>query len=715
MHTPLRLAVLIGAIYSGGTIASPTDGAPSSTRTLPEVLVEAAREPAYQAEKATVAGKLPQSPREIPNSVSVLTRQQMDDQNMVTPWDALSQITGVQAVANDITQGQFHSRGGALEVQQDGLPSTLPLSGYQQFDLALYERVEVMRGPAGLLQGSGSFSGAVNFVRKRPKDAFAASALASTGTWNNNRLEADVSAVVNESRSLRARGVLSVVDRDYVFNRVHDRKWLGYLTVDYDFSPATTFNLFVANLTNDSTGFSGLPTYTDGRQLSVPRSFNPYPDWIRIEWDTTDIGADLSHRFGDRWTATLKLQRRDQSQFFKDGYANAGVNPATNVIASYARREFIYDYVHEAVDAYAGGPFSLFGREHNVLVGANFSSFDSRGRGANPNSPGSSSLTYTNVLLADPPAVPEPEVTYRTGSHSVTTQTGLYGRLTLNLADPLKLILGGRFSDYTYKSRTTAPNPTPTAWARGARAEGEFTPYAGLTWDVSRQLTLYASYADIFVPQTQKRVDNSVLDPRVGRQYEIGAKAGLLDQRLSVNASVFNIRDTNRALADTVNPGYFTTAGELESKGRELELVGQIMPRWDVSAGYTWMDTRWVNNGASTGLPVSFWYPKELLKLWSRYRFADSGPLRGFSIGFGLQGQGTSASGAATPTVAARTQNAYTVYKLQVGYAIDRNWSATLDVNNVFDSDYYTRLGGTNTYNFYGDPRNVVLTLRARY
>jgi outer membrane receptor for ferric coprogen and ferric-rhodotorulic acid len=89
--------------------------------------------------------------------------------------------------------------------------------------------------------------------------------------------------------------------------------------------------------------------------------------------------------------------------------------------------------------------------------------------------------------------------------------------------------------------------------------------------------------------------------------------------------------------------------------------------------------------------------------------------LRGFSVGFGLQGQGTSASGAATSTVAARTQNAYTVYKLQVGYAIDRNWSATLDVNNVFDSDYYTRLGGTNTYNFYGDPRNVVLTLRARY
>lgn len=714
MPKPLNLALLMGALQAGVAAASP-DSVPATAKALPEVLVEASRAESYRAETTTVAGKLPQSIREIPNSVSVLTRQQMDDQNMVTPWDALSQITGVQAVANDITQGQFHSRGGALEVQHDGLPSTLPLSGYQQFDLGLYERIEVMRGPSGLLQGSGSFSGTVNFVRKRPTADLTASALASYGSWTNRRLEADVSGALNADRSLRARGVLSGIDRDFVFNRIHDKKWMGYLTLDYDFSRATTLNLFVANLTNDSTGFSGLPTYTDGRQLSVPRSFNPYPDWNRIEWDTTDIGLDLTHRFANRWTASLRLMRRDQSQFFKDGYATAGVDPASGRIASYARREFMYDYVHEAVDTFAGGPFMLLGREHSVLVGANFSSFDSRGRGANPNSPGSSGLTVTNVLLADPPLVAEPAVSYRTGSHNVTTQSGVYGRFSLNLADPLRLILGGRFSDYTSKSRTTAPNPAPTDWSRGANAEGQFTPYTGLTWDVSRALTLYTSYADIFVPQTQKRVDNSVLDPRVGRQYEMGAKTSLLNDRLSVTASVFNIRDTNRALADSDNPGYYTAAGQLESKGREIEMAGQITPRWDVSAGYTWMDTRWVNNGTSTGQPISFWYPKELLKLWTRYRFAENSPLRGFSLGLGMQGQGTSASGAPSPTIAARTQNAYTVYRVQLGYDIDKTWSATLDINNLFDSHYYTRLGGTNTYNFYGDPRNFVITLRARY
>lgn len=682
--------------------------------TLPEIRITAKAEQTYKADKVGIAGKVPQSFREIPNSVSVLTRQQMDDQNMATTWDALSQITGVQAISNDITQGQYHSRGGALEMQHDGTPSSMPLSGYQQFDLALYERVEVLRGPAGLLQGSGSFSGAVNFVRKRPKDTVASSFTASSGSWNNHRLEADVTGPLNEDKSLRGRAVVSFIDRDYVYDRAHDRKWLAYGTLDFDFTPATKANVFVAVQNNDSTGFSGLPTYTNGSFLSVPRSFNPYPDWNKLRWQTTDIGGDVTHKFDNEWSATFKGNRRKQGFFFKDSYPNAGVNPADMTVASYARREFDYDYLQESFDAYAAGPFELLGRKHALLVGANYSSFESTGRGANPNSPGSGYLTVNNVPLSSPPAVPEPNVVYTTGSQSVTTQSGIYGRLTLNFADPLKAILGGRFSNYSYKSRTISPNPVPSDWAQGGKSSGEFTPYAGLVLDVSRNISLYGSYADIFVPQTQKRADNSVLEPRVGKQFELGSKAEFLNGRLAATLAAFRIRDTNRALADSANPGYFVTAGELESKGWEVEVVGRLLPGWDISAGYTNLDTRWVNNGASTGQPVSFWYPKDLYKLWTKYRFS-SGELQGLSLGFGINGASQSASGAPTSTVAAREQNGYTVLKAQIGYQIDKSYSLTLDINNLLDTKYYTRLGGTNTYNTYGDPRNAVLTFRANY
>ena len=235
---------------------------------LPEVLVTADAERGYKANKTTIAGKTPQTLREIPNSVSVLTRDQMNDQNMVTTWDALSQIAGVQAISNDITQGQYHSRGGALELQNDGSPSSMPLSGYQQFDLAMYERVEVLRGPSGVLQGSGSFSGTVNFVRKRPTDVFTANWLVSGGTWDNYRLEGDVSGPLNDNKSLRGRAVISYVDRGYVYNRAHDQKMLAYGTLDLDITPVTTANVFVAYQNNDSTGFSGLLLIPTG--LSCP-------------------------------------------------------------------------------------------------------------------------------------------------------------------------------------------------------------------------------------------------------------------------------------------------------------------------------------------------------------------------------------------------------------------------------------------------------------
>ncbi|UCV26882.1 TonB-dependent siderophore receptor [Ferribacterium limneticum] len=682
--------------------------------TLPAVLVTASAERGYKAAKITVAGKTPQTLREIPNSVSVLTRDQMDDQNMVTTWDALSQVAGVQAISNDITQGQYHSRGGALELQHDGIPSSMPLSGYQQFDLPIYERVEVLRGPAGVLQGSGSFSGTVNFVRKRPKDVFAATMVASGGTWNNYRLEGDVTGPLNESGTLRGRAVASYIDRDYVYNRVHDQKWLAYGTLDFDFTSATKANVFFAYQKNDSTGFSGLPSYTNGSFLSVPRSFNPYPDWNRSAWDTLDIGGELNHKFDNEWIAAFKLQRRDQSFFFKDSYPTTGVNPATMTIANYARREFQYDYQNDGVDLYAAGPFNLLGRKHELLVGANYSRFESTGRGANPNSAGSAYLNVANVRLSDPPAVPEPDVIYKAGSQNVTKQSGIYSRLTLNIADPLKATVGGRFSNYSYKSHNIAPHPTPTDWIQGGKASGEFTPYAGLVYDLTRDITLYGSYADIFVPQTQQRVDLSTLDPRVGKQTEIGSKIDFFGGKLAVTGALFKIRDTNRALSDANNPGYYISAGELESKGWELELVGSPLARWDISASYTNLNTKWLNNGTSTGQPVSFWYPKEIYKLWSKYRFGE-GPLSGFSLGLGINGATQSASGAPSATVAAREQNGYTVVKAQIGYTIDKNYALTLDINNLFDTTYYTRLGGTNTYNTYGDPRNVVLTLRASY
>lgn len=669
----------------------------------------------YTSPAVTVAGKTALPLREIPNSVSVLTRQQMDDMNLVTPWDAFTQITGVQAIANDTLQGQYYARGNSLDVRVDGAPSLLPLSGYQPFDLAIFDRIEVQRGPTGVLQGSGSFGGTVNMVKKRPTDHFAASVLGTVGSWNNKRVEADISSPLNAEKTVRARVVASVLDKEWFVNRFTDKKQVAYGVIEADMTPATTLRASIARQHDESPGFSGLPTYSNGVLLSVDRSFNPNPAWNRSVWDNAEVAVDLEHRFDNQWIGKAHVSRRDAGFFFKDSYLLTGIDPVTYT-GNYTRREFDYDYAAQDLDINFSGPFTLLGRTHNLLLGANASRYTSDGKGANRNQTGMQAvLDVNNVRLTDPPAVPEITVPYKTGSASVTSQSGVYGQARFSVSDPLTLVLGGRASNYANESRTTEP-ALPTAWSQGAKSDGKFTPYAGVVYDLGQQVSLYASYSDIFVPQTQKKVDGSVIDPRIGKQWEVGAKGEYFDGRLNTLFAVFSIKDVNRSYADPLNTGYYLALGEVESSGWEAEVSGSPAPGWDLTAGYTYLVTRnTVNSTASSvGQPISYWYPMHTLKLWSNYRFSG-GQLDGLNLGFGINGQSETASGTSTATVAAREQGAYAVVAAQAGYRFNKNLSATLTVNNLFDRSYFTRIQGTNTYMNYGEPRNVTLALRATF
>jgi outer membrane receptor for ferric coprogen and ferric-rhodotorulic acid len=419
----------------------------------PETSIELVLSPAGPSEDVTVAGHAPYAAsdttigktavprRRVPNSVSVLTRAQMNDQNMVNTWDALSQITGITAVSNDGSQAQFHARGAALESQQDGIPSEMALSGNQQYDLAIYDRVEVLRGPAGVLQGAGAFAGTVNLVRKRPKPIFSTAAWASTGQWNNHHVEAEATGTLFSS--VRGLAVVAATDREFFFERGWDRKWLGYGALEWDLR-RTTIGFTAAHQRDRTPGFSGLPSYTDGGFLNVARSFNPYPSWNRYAWDTTDVGVDVSHRFTPAWRLVAKVNRRTQGFLFHDSYADDGVSRETQTTA-YARRESRFDYSVNSADAYLEGRFAVWTREQEWLVGTNISRFASVGRGVSPSQ--EPSLRVTDVSLADPPAVSEPAFVYQTGSDSQRQQWGLYTLLRSRLTERVTSVLGGRWTN----------------------------------------------------------------------------------------------------------------------------------------------------------------------------------------------------------------------------------------------------------------------------
>ncbi len=684
---------------------------PRNSQTLPEVVVRAARPSAqsegtgtYAAAAATVAGKIPLTMREIPHSVSVVTRQQMDDQGMVNLKDALIQATGVTYIPNDTTQSDYRVRGYSLGVMYDGIPAAAGLGGYQQFDLPIYDRVEVLRGPAGLLQGSDNPSGAVNMVRKRGQATAKSDFKASLGSWNNRRIEADITGPFDAEKRVRGRLVVSQQDREFFYARTKDSKSLIYGNLDIDLSSVTTLSMFLTVQDSEThVSTSGLPAYSNGQYLNVPRSTNVLPDWNRSTWHTEEIALALEHRLDNQWTAKASAYQRKQSYFFKDSYVNGGVNPITDT-ATYARRQANYDYYRDGFDAFLAGPFELMGRRHQALVGVNFDRFRTSYASG-------SASNVAGVSIFNPNSIPEPTVTYSKGGESISYQHGTYGQLRLSLADPLTLILGGRYTDYADKSRSVAPS-VATPWSQQGKTNNEFTPYGAVIYDVTAQSSVYASYSDIFMPQTAKRYDGSTLEPRVGKQHEIGVKGEFMDGKVNANLAVFQIRDVNRSFADPDHPNFYLAAGEVESKGWETEVTGKVAQGLDLTAGYTNLQTKYLKDTTNTGKPISNWYPRHTLKLWANYRFADDTGA-GWTVGAGLVGSSRYKGNGTLDTMA---QGGYAVVNAAIGYRFNKSYALSLNAYNLFDRVYHTSgVRSVNSYNGYGDPRNFMLTFQASY
>ena len=658
----------------------------------------------------SIGGKTPLSVREIPQSVSVVTSQRIEDQNLVTVADALNQVTGITVTPNDGTQSQYRARGFALAVLNDGVPAVSALSGYQQFDLAIYDRLEILRGPSGVLQGSGEPGGAVNVVRKRGLAEFGGSIAASAGTWDNYRVTADIGGPLNSSGTLRSRAVGVWQDRTYFVHYTRNDKWLGYGALDWDIADRTTLSLAVTVQDDETSApYSGLPAWTTGGLLRVPRETNSATPWSKYIWETQDYLLGLEHRFANEWLVKAQVSQRDQRFFFHDSYTADGVR-ASDLTAPFARREYDYDYQRRAADVFVTGPVNLFGRTHSILMGYNYDSLES--------SFGGVALTAAALQIRAPfdrsYLVPDFNLPYNLGGVTETTQSGVYGQGRFSVADPLTVVVGARVSDYEVRTRTQPPGVL-SAWRTTFKRNGEVTPYGGVVWDINRWLSFYGSYADIFVPQssTLLRADGGGLDPRVGKQLEVGGKAEFFDGRLNASLAAFRLRDTGRSMADPDNVGFYVNAGEVEAKGWEAEVSGSPAPGYELQAGYTRLDTEYLTAAAALqGQKFDAWEPKHSFKFWAVKRFAEPGQ-RGLTLGVGF----TTVSGteAGTGSSAVRAQGGYTVANALLGYRVNESLSINFNANNLFDKTYYARLGGTNSYNTYGDPRNYSLSARFRF
>ncbi|MFJ3461923.1 TonB-dependent siderophore receptor [Achromobacter spanius] len=699
---------------SGFIVRAPSEGGSSDATTLAPVTVTG-RDLAttegtgsYTTPAVTI-GKNVQSLREIPQSISVVTRQLLDDQNLVNLDDAMRTVTGVTVEAGSVggNHGNFYSRGYALDtIQVDGVntPASTGNDLSAGFGLAIYDRIEVLRGPAGLFQGAGDPGGTVNLVRKRAQRDFAFSGQVMAGSWDRYYTEADITGPLDSDGRLRGRLVASYDDRRSFVDGVYTRKPLFYGTMSFDVTPDTTLTAGATYQQYKGRPFFGLPAYTDGRLLDVRRSTNLDPSWNHITEEITEYFADVEHRLSNGGRIKVSGLYREQDEPSREfGWSDCAVDPLTGdtCLVSWKYRSNWKTY---GLDAFVSTPFDAFGRTHELIVGADY-------RNVHKNFQYGGGDTADINLYHPDNDIPKPDYEFTNGNDSKTHQYGLYARTNLRVADAATIIAGGRLT--WWNNKTANRNAYFNQFTNtDTSINGKFTPYLGLVVDLNDQLSAYTSYTSIFSPQTVTDANGQPLDARTGKQFEIGLKGEFLDKRLNGHVALFRMDDENRAMTDPDNPLFSMAAGKMRNQGFEAEISGSPAPGWDITAGYAYTTTKTLKGTEDQkSQQYVFITPRHTFNLWTKYSFA-SGPMDGWSLGAGVR---SVSSMYRLNGPVKFEQRPYTTVSAQAGYRFNKHVDATLTVNNLFDKVYYQRVWAAYGSNYYGEPRSVMLAVRATY
>ncbi|MGL4316194.1 MAG: TonB-dependent siderophore receptor [Pseudomonas sp.] len=668
----------------------------------------------YTTDAARTATPLSMSLRETPQSVTVVTQQRIKDQNLQTITDVVNNTTGISMNRYETSRGQINARGFLLNsLMIDGVPTIYeqPWSSGEIFSsLAMYDRVEVVRGANGLMTGAGDPSASINMVRKRASSReLKGSVEVSGGTWDTYGTLGDVSMALNEAGTVRARLVGETNAGDSWIDMNSTQRQTYYGTMDIDLTDDTTlwFGLSRQENKTDSPMWGGLPVwYADGSRTDWSRSKTSSADWS--QWDTTyeTYFVNLDHTFANDWKLNLSYNRGertgDSSLLYLSG--NPGRNGSSGMYSFPAtyKTESTQDDYSIRVD----GPFSMLGREHDLAFGYVDSKqeFDADALNALTGFDGVANFDSYKGEFPEPIWGPRGDYGY-----SETRQKGLYAATRLNVTDELKVILGARESWYEKTSDDIYSEVSKVD------VDNEVTPYAGLVYDLTENISAYASYTEIFLPQSVRDSSGQQLDSIVGESNEIGLKGEFYEGRLNASAAVFQIKQDNLGqstgvLIDPSNPmgGYAYEASEgATSEGFELEVSGELANNWNATVGYTQFTAE-----DAEGDDVNTLYPTKLLRTFTTYRLP--GALNKLVIGGGVNWQDTIYTYATNPAGNPEKieQDAYALVNLMARYEFTENLSGQLNANNVTDEKYFDVFDAYGALT-YGAPRS--LTASAKY
>lgn len=655
----------------------------------------------YTTGEMKTATKMDLSVRETPQSVSVVTRTHMDDFRLTGINDVLESTTGVTVEQIETDRVYYTARGFEItNFQQDGLGVPLTyMIDYGNADTALYDRVEVVRGASGLMSGAGNPSATVNMVRKRPTDTFQVSATTSVGSWDNYRLEGDVSGAITDRWGGRAV-LVQQTKGSYLDNYGQDKTVL-YGVTDFRMTDNTVLTLGASreDTRSNSPMWGALPmTYSNGVQTDFDESMSTSADWSF--WDTTEdnLFVELVHDFNEDWklmTVYRHVNNDDTSELFYQ-FGAVDMSTGQGMFGWPGRYETALE--QNMFDLYTIGKFTLGGQEHEVVAGVSHAQSDLQQDEFTDPGYGFPAIGNFNHWKGN---VVRPNfATPGDGSDFTDEETGAYLAGRFRLADPLALMAGARVVNWQSDGDSYGV-------PQSAKETGRVIPYAGLVYDINDTWSAYASYTETFMPQGERNRNLQRLAPTEGDSKEIGLKAAWFEDRLNASFAVFDAKYLGLAEWDTYvanesgAPEAVYSADDFYSQGFEAELAGELLPGLEATIGYTQLDI----DDAGAGPDVRAYIPKRMLRSAFSYRLPQ---LEVVKVGASFDWQDT-----VKGPDDLYGQDSYLLVDAFVSYDITKSLNVSLNLNNLTNEKYLNSLNWSQAY--YGEPRNVMASLTWKY
>lgn len=678
---------------------------------LDEIVVEGKRDDnGFKAETQTGASKMALTLRETPQSVTVLTRESLDRRQVFNLKQALELSAGaLQFSGNGPFAGQpsfgFNQttiRGVQIDdlydFRDDGFVSG---SYYSIPDLAIYEGVEVIKGANSVLYGRGSVGGLINRVRKQPLAEFRADIEASAGSFDTYRTDVDVTGPLFGSKAVRGRVVGVYEDSGSFVDGVETQRTVLAPSLALDLGPTTSLKLLALYQSEDIIPNTGTPLRRTASGFAAPDiRRSEYVGVVTKEpytWEIQSAAAQLEQAFGDQWLLTLRLSSSKIDTPIKvDSYAygfnSDGDNPDTPEVERIGDiyllgNQFDIDREIWSGELQLTGAFDIAGRAVKATFGADINENDYFRSGM-----------YTEYIPANIYdgnfALPDPTLNPGATFGGDPRSTGYYAQAQVAATERLKILLGARYDKVDLRSfdgvgvdRTTERDTV-----------SDLTGRLGLTYDLSKQVSVYALYAQSFQPVLfDRNKEGGLLDPETGNVYEVGTKSDWFDGRLGVSAAIYRVERDNIPIGVETPPGeppYSISSGVEPFRGFEVEINGQPLRGWNVAAAY---------NRVESDFSISDWQ----LSLYTDYEI-QHGALRG--LGFGITGI----------SLDDRRVNLYSP-ELLPGYeridlhAFYRGWKqveVNLVVRNVTDEVYIEGADRSSSYATFGSPLAAQLSLR---